>query len=87
MNVHQCGIFMHGGAPCHRSKVVSLFLQENRAKVLDCPGNSFDLNPIKNLWKLMKDMVADKHPPCLKSLENAIVVVWSKEISSKFCNN
>ena len=25
MTVHQSLIFMHGGAPCHRSKIVKLF--------------------------------------------------------------
>ena len=84
MNVHQCDTFMHDDAPCHRSTLVSSFLQENQVKVLDWQGNSPDLNPIENLWKLKKDRVAEKHPTCLKSLENAIKVVWTKEISSDF---
>ena len=33
----------------------------------------------------MKERVAKKHPNCLKSLENAIKVVWTIEISSDFC--
>ena len=85
MNLHQCDTFMHNGAPCHRLKLVSAFLPENQVKVLDWPGNSPNLNPIQNLWKLIKDRVADKHPTCFKSLENAIKVVWMKEISSDFC--
>ena len=66
MNVHQCDTFMHDDAPCYRSKLVNLFLQENQVKVLDWPGSSPDLNPTENLWKLMKDRVADKHSTCLK---------------------
>ena len=29
MNVHQCDTFIHNGRPCHRSKLVSSFLQKN----------------------------------------------------------
>ena len=75
MNVHHSDTFMFDGDTCHRSKLVSSFLQENQVKILDWPGNNLDLNPIENLWKLMKDRVADKHPTCLKSLENAIKIV------------
>ena len=47
LNVHQCDTFMHDRAPCHRSKLVSSFLQENPVKVLDWSGSSPDLNPQK----------------------------------------
>ena len=85
MNVHQCDTFMHDDAPCHRSKLVSSFLQENQVKVLDCSGNSLDLNPIENFWKLMKDRVVDKHSACLKVSKMPLKIVWTKEISSDFC--
>ena len=49
MNVHQRDTFMHDGVPCHRSKLVGLFLERMTAKVLDWPGNSPDLNPMKIL--------------------------------------
>ena len=29
MAVHNCNVFMHNGAPCHRAKSVKSFLQEN----------------------------------------------------------
>ena len=49
INIHQCDTFMHNAALCHRSKLVSSFLQENQVKVLDWPGNSPDLSPKENL--------------------------------------
>ena len=52
--IHQSLIFMHDGAPCHRSKIVKQFCTENHVKILDWPGNSSDLNPIENLWTKMK---------------------------------
>ena len=40
MAIHQSLIFMHDGAPCHRSKIVKQFLTENHSKILDSCGNS-----------------------------------------------
>ena len=33
--------------------------------MLKWPGSSPDLNPIKNLWSLMKNKVSEKHPTSL----------------------
>jgi len=48
MSVHQCDAFMHDSVACHRSTIVSLFLQ--KVKTLGWPGNSADLIPNENLW-------------------------------------
>ena len=48
MTVRSTTIFMHDGVPCHRSKIVKKFLGENYVTALDWPGNSPDLNSIKN---------------------------------------
>ena len=68
MTVHSTTIFMHYGAPCHRSKIVKKFLEENHVTALDWPGNSPDLNLIKNFWAKMKDLVAEKQPSSGKTL-------------------
>ena len=47
MAIHQSLVFMHDDAPYHRSKIVTQFLTENHIKILDWPGNSPNLNPIK----------------------------------------
>lgn len=87
MYIHQCSIFMHDGAPCHRSKVVQNFLAKIKVSTLDWPGNSPDLNPIENLWEIVKKKVADKQPSSIESLKEAIKEVWIKEISAEYCNN
>ena len=63
---------MHDGASCHRSKIVTEFLRKQKFKTLDWPGNSPDLNPIKNFWHLMKDKVAEEQPTSAKELIEAI---------------
>ncbi|KAI0222937.1 Glutamate carboxypeptidase 2 [Lamellibrachia satsuma] len=45
---------MQDGAPCHQSKVATDFLK-NKISLLEWPENSPDLNPIDNLWTIMKD--------------------------------
>lgn len=85
MGVHGTSIFMHDGAPCHRSKIVSEFLKRNNITVLEWPGNSPDLNPIENLWCQLKDKVAEKQPSSGQELNQAIKTVWVKEIHPDYC--
>ena len=47
-------IFQQDSAPCHTAKVVKLWIAMNEVKVLPWAGNSPDMNPIENLWELLK---------------------------------
>jgi transposase len=40
--------------PCQNSKVVEKLIQEDKISMLEWLGNSPDMNPIKNLWSILK---------------------------------
>lgn len=85
MGVHECSVFMHDGAPCHRSKLVSDYLNEKKIEKLAWPGNSPDLNPIENLWAVLKKKVAERQPSDAVHLVQVIKEVWVKEIDAEYC--
>ena len=83
--VHQRSVFMHDGAPCHRSKVVKSFQDQQRTNMLEWLGNSPDLNLIENLWSTMKRKVAEQQSSNLLKLQHAIKEVWVKNLDVEYC--
>lgn len=69
-------IFMHDGAPCHRSKVVNQYLTEKNVTVLDWPGNSPDMNPIENIWGVLKQRLACERITSKQELFSRILHFW-----------
>lgn len=77
MDLHGATHFLQDGAPCHTSKKVMGFLKEKKIAVMDWPGNSPDLNPIENLWSILKKKLKDDHTiTSIPKLQEAIKRLW-----------
>lgn len=82
-------IFMQDNASTHTAHSVQNWLrefgQENGVHFLDWPPYSPDLNPIENVWALLKEKIIQYHPELSEMpvnehlfnlLENAAVECW-----------
>lgn len=77
--VLQCeaDIFMQDGAPCHRAKLITDWFDFCGVELLaPWPGNSPDLNPIGNLWAIIKRRLQDKGTYSIDRLQSAIQDIW-----------
>ena len=54
---------MEDGAPIHRSKALVTSRENHKIEKLMWPTNSPNLNPIENVWKMLKDCVQKKCKP------------------------
>lgn len=69
--------FMQDGAPCHTAKSIKKWLSDCAIPYFkDWPGNSPDINPIENLWSIMKRKLQYHDTSSIPKLEAAIRKVW-----------
>ena len=82
----QC-IFQQDGAPCHKAKVITKWFGDHYIDILGpWPGNSPDLNPIENLWSILKRRVDKLQPTNSDKLQEVIMKEWvaiSQELAQK----
>lgn len=70
-------VFQQDNAPVHR---VAKWLKQQKIRKMDWPSRSPDLNPIENIWKIMKDNIQKRQdfPRNVNDLKTALKEEWSK---------
>jgi len=85
MTILDCSVFQQDSAPCHTAKTVKNWIKNSDIQLLDWPGNSPDLNPIENLWQIMKRNVRRHAPKNMQDLQFWIKRVWINEVDPNVC--
>jgi transposase len=80
--------FMQDNAPCHTANVVKAFMAQNDIEVLPWPPQSPDMNPIENLWAIIKQKRQKKYglPKTKAELIEQIFDIWDN-IEQKMVEN
>lgn len=68
----------------HTSKSTSEWLKRNKIKVLEWPSQSCDFDPIKMLWKDIKQAVHPRKPSSVAKLKQFCKEEWA-QISPQWC--
>ncbi len=66
-------IFQQDLAPAHSAKATSTWFKDHGIPVLNWPANSPDLNPIENLWGIVKRKMRYARPNNAEELKAAII--------------
>ncbi len=70
-------IFQQDLAPAHTAKGTKSWFNNHGVIVLDWPANSPDLNPIENIWGIVKRKMRDTRPNNADDLTAAIKATWA----------
>ncbi len=70
-------IFQQDLAPAHTAKCTKSWFNDHGVTVLDWPANSPDLNPIENLWGIVKRKMRDTRPNNADDLKATVKETWA----------
>ena len=70
-------IFQHDLAPAHSAKTTGKWFTDHGITVLNWPANSPDLNPIENLWDIVKRKLRVTRPNTVDELKATIEASWA----------
>ncbi len=70
-------IFQQDLAPAHTAKGTKSWFNDHGVTVLDWPANSPDLNPIENIWGIVKRKMRDTRPNNADDLKATVKETWA----------
>ena len=80
-------IHLDDSARPHRTRIVNEWHTENGIQKISWPGNSPDLNPIENLWAILKNKLRKRQNRTKEELIRNIIRIWHHEISDDIIKN
>ena len=63
----------------HEGRSVTEFLEAHGIETLPWPGNSPDMNPIENLWSILKSKMHKKTITNKRQLIEELISAWTRE--------
>ncbi|KAG0727397.1 Transposable element Tcb2 transposase [Chionoecetes opilio] len=73
----QSEVFMHDGAPAHTAKLIKEWFEFCGVDYIkDWPGNSPDLDPIENLWAIIKRRLRGRDTSSVPKLVHHFPEIW-----------
>jgi hypothetical protein len=80
-------IFQQDNASPHRAASTKHFMRENGITTTEWPALSPDLNPIENVWGLLKQYVRERGPKTFEELEKFVREAITVVVTPQLCNS
>lgn len=77
-------VLLEDNDPKHTSQKAQKWRKDNSVERIHFPTQSPDLNPIENLWSILKHNIAKHEPKSLKDLQNIMCRQW-KALPVRLC--